>query len=102
MRLSEALCTFFEWPDKQEAQNRASFHMEELYALQRRLRRKVGGVMGRPARIDDRFGRHLCFNERTSRFEPVPAGHDNVDFLGQDAHGKPIYINHEQVVHHGR
>ena len=109
VRLSEALRTFFEWPDKQETQNRASFHMEELYALQRRLRRKVGGVMGRPARIDDRFGRHLFFNERTARFEPVPAGvtrylrgHDHVDFLGLDAHGKPIYINHEQVVHHGR
>ena len=66
VRLSEALRTFFEWPDKQETQNRASFHMEELYALQRRLRRKVGGVMGRPARIDDRFGRHLFFKTSTN------------------------------------
>jgi len=70
--LSRVFCDFFQRANQADAMKMASLHMLALYTLQRKLRREVDGVMGRPAIIRNKAGEQLFFNERTAQFEPVP------------------------------
>jgi hypothetical protein len=102
--LSQVCCDFFEGANQADAMKMASLHMLALYTLQRKLRRKVDGVMGRPAIIRNKAGEQLFFNERTAQFEPVPKNvlrtirQTGETFLGLNAHGKPIYLGHDELL----
>ena len=102
--LSQVFCDFFDRANQADAVKMASLHMLALYTLQRKLRREVDGVMGRPAMIRNKAGEQLFFNERTAQFEPVPKNvlrtirQTGDTFLGLNAQGKPIYLDRNKLL----